>query len=133
MQSNWLSACIFGGCVLVSVSSSILADRPTDGSKSDKDAANSSERPKNPHTSASDVNQGRNFFRVFCARCHGLDARGAKGPDLTDGVFRRARNDEELFNVVANGVPGTDMSGFGGDAETGEDEMVWQIVAFIRS
>ena len=107
-------------------------DKPadTEAVKSTKSAARASKR--NPHTSASDINQGRNFFRVWCARCHGLDARGAKGPDLTNGVFRHVRNDEELYNVVANGIPGTDMSGFGDGGETAEGEVVWQMVAYIR-
>ena len=87
---------------------------------------------KNPHTSASDVNQGRNFFRVYCARCHGLNARGAKGPDLTDGVFRHARNDDELYGVIANGIPGTDMAGFSDGTDT-TVVLSWQMVAYIRA
>lgn len=86
----------------------------------------------NPHTSLSDVNQGRNFFRVYCARCHGLNARGAKGPDLTDGVFRHARNDDELYRVIANGIPGTDMAGFGDGTDT-TVVLSWQMVAYIRA
>ncbi|MEE3373044.1 MAG: c-type cytochrome [Planctomycetota bacterium] len=86
----------------------------------------------NPHTSPSDVNQGRNFFRVYCARCHGLNARGAKGPDLTDGVFRHARNDDELYRVIANGIPGTDMAGFSDGTDT-TVVLSWQMVAYIRA
>ena len=86
----------------------------------------------NPHTSPSDVNQGRNFFRVYCARCHGLNARGAKGPDLTDGVFRHARTDDELYRVITNGIPGTDMAGFGDGSET-TAVLSWQMVAYIRA
>ncbi|MDP7206156.1 MAG: c-type cytochrome, partial [Pirellulaceae bacterium] len=65
---------------------------------------------KNLFTSLSDVNQGRNFFNIMCARCHGRNARGGRGPDLTDGVFRYARTDEEVQQIIVNGVPGTDMA-----------------------
>ena len=96
-----------------------------------KPAQTKAETP-NPHTSPSDVNQGRNFFRVYCARCHGLNARGAKGPDLTDGVFRHVRTDDELYRVITNGIPGTDMAGFGDGSET-TAVLSWQMVAYIRA
>lgn len=87
---------------------------------------------KNPYTSPSDVNQGRNFFNILCARCHGRNARGAKGPDLTDGVFRYARNDEQIQRVISNGVSGTDMAGFADGTDVWE-VLAWQMVAYIRS
>lgn len=87
---------------------------------------------QNPFTSPSDVNQGRNFFHVLCSRCHGRNARGGKGPDLTDGVFRYALTDEEIRRIIGKGIPGTDMAGF----EDGTDiwlELSWQMVAYLRS
>ena len=46
-------------------------------------------------------------FRANCAYCHGIDARGARGPDLT-GVFS-GHTEEGLFRLVRTGVPGTEM------------------------
>ena len=86
----------------------------------------------NPHTSASDVNQGRNFYNILCARCHGRNARGAKGPDLTDGIFRYARNDEEIRKVISDGVSGTDMTGFSDGTDVWEI-LSWQMVAYLRA
>ena len=125
MQNPRRQALLFGPLIAFTLSAVNASD--------DAEPSATGQRTGNPHTSTSDVNQGRNFFRVFCARCHGLDARGAKGPDLTDGNFRHARNDEQLFRVIANGIPGTDMAGFGSDAEGGDSETVWQMVSFIRA
>ncbi len=76
----------------------------------------------------SDVNQGKQFANALCSRCHGRDARGAKGPDLTDADFIHAQTDQEIIDVIANGIPGTGMIGFG----VGFDDYYWPIVAYIR-
>lgn len=84
---------------------------------------------ENPFTQPSDARQGQQLFRAFCSRCHGRDAKGGKGPNLTTGVFKHAQTDEELLGIMTNGIPGTGMPGFPGDYETEN----WQIVAFLRS
>lgn len=38
-------------------------------------------------TDTSSVALGRSLFRIACATCHGIDARGGRGPDLTLGEF----------------------------------------------
>lgn len=83
---------------------------------------------KNLFTSPSDVNQGRNFFNILCTRCHGRNARGGRGPDLTDGIFRHARTDEQIQGIIFNGIPGTDMAGM--DLTP---DLAWRIVAYLRS
>jgi cytochrome c oxidase cbb3-type subunit 3 len=63
---------------------------------------------KNPFQPTPDVIQeGMVSFRANCAYCHGIDARGARGPDLT-GVFA-SHSEEGLFRLVRRGVPGTEM------------------------
>ena len=127
---------IAGTCLLllgVTASIHVAAQDATSAATEPKtNSAKAKPRTPNPHTSASDVNQGRNFFRVYCARCHGLNARGAKGPDLTDGTFRHARNDDELYRVITNGLPGTDMAGFGDGTDTSA-VLSWQMGAYIRA
>jgi putative heme-binding domain-containing protein len=49
---------------------------------------------------------------------------------LTRGVYSAGGKDSDLFRVIANGVPGTDMTGFAGDLR---EEDIWRIVAFLRS
>ncbi len=73
---------------------------------------------------------GRGVFRVYCSPCHGIKAEGARGPDLTLGVFNAGSGDADLFAVIAGGVPGTEMPAF---AARFADEHVWRLVAYIRS
>ena len=100
---------IAGTCLLLlgTTASSHVGAQNSSTTTTERKANSTKTKPTtpNPHTSPSDVNQGRNFFRVYCARSHGLNARAAKRPDLTDGVFRHARNDDDLFKVITNGIP----------------------------
>jgi mono/diheme cytochrome c family protein len=64
-----------------------------------------------------------------CMACHGNNARGAVGPDLTDDEWLRAPSDEMIFNTIKNGRAGTLMSPFR-DAMT--DEQIWKIVTYLR-
>jgi len=69
-------------------------------------------------------------FRPYCTPCHGIRGEGGRGPDLTRGVYSAGEKDSDLFNVIANGVPGTDMAGFAGDFS---EQDMWRVVAFVRS
>jgi putative heme-binding domain-containing protein len=73
---------------------------------------------------------GRGVFRVYCSPCHGIKAEGARGPDLTLGVFNAGNGDADLYAVIAAGVPGTEMPAF---ASRFADDHIWRIVAYIRS
>ncbi|MGH8614821.1 MAG: c-type cytochrome [Gammaproteobacteria bacterium] len=42
-------------------------------------------------TDTSSVDLGRSLFRMACAACHGIDARGGRGPDLTLGEFAHGK------------------------------------------
>ena len=42
---------------------------------------------ENRHTSEQDVVAGGRIFQSTCALCHGGDAKGGLGPDLTRGAF----------------------------------------------
>jgi cytochrome c oxidase cbb3-type subunit 3 len=75
-------------------------------------------------------------FRINCAFCHGLGARGGgRGPDLTRAHKRHANSDADLFRIVSNGIPGTAMpaNGTNGQGVGMTDEEIWQLVAYIRS
>ena len=54
------------------------------------------------------VKLGESQFRINCAFCHGLGARGGgRGPDLTRAQKRHGHTDEELYYTINEGVPGT--------------------------
>jgi cytochrome c oxidase cbb3-type subunit 3 len=79
---------------------------------------------------------GEYEFRINCALCHGLGARGGgRGPDLTRAQKKHAHSDLELFQVISNGIPGTVMpaNGTNGQGVGMTDEEIWQIITYIRS
>ena len=73
---------------------------------------------------------GKGAFRIVCAPCHGIRAQGGRGPDLTRGVFNSGELDADLFKVIANGVPGTEMGAYGSRMD---DDNIWRMVSYIRS
>ena len=48
------------------------------------------------------------LYRIRCADCHGMDATGYRGPDLT-ALMSSDVSDERLFQTLRKGVPGTEM------------------------
>ena len=80
--------------------------------------------------SAADIDVGRGTFRIYCSPCHGIEAQGGRGPDLTRGVYEAGDSDADLHRVIDEGVPGTEMPGYGARMN---DDSIWRIVAYIRS
>lgn len=80
------------------------------------------------HDTAQDIDDGGRVFRNTCANCHGPDGDEVSGIDLGRGVFRRAKTDQDLVQIIRNGVPGTAMPA--SDMPVAQAE---QIVAYLRS
>ena len=78
---------------------------------------------------AQDAEVGKGIFRIYCAPCHGIGARGGRGPDLSRGVFRSGSTDDDLFRTISHGVPGTEMGDY---ARIGDDN-IRRVIAYIRS
>lgn len=75
------------------------------------------------------IKTGMGLFRIRCADCHGMDAKGVRGPDLTQ-VWASGRTDDGLFRTLRGGVPGTEMPAI--DIRTPDDE-VWKLLAYLRT
>src|SRR5262249_31192756 len=74
--------------------------------------------------------KGQQTFASNCAGCHGLDGKGGeRAPDIVTRVNIRQLSDDELFQIVVNGVPRKSMPGFGYLG----DPMVRSIVAYLRT
>jgi putative heme-binding domain-containing protein len=70
---------------------------------------------------------GRALFANRCADCHGPDAKGKLGPDLTQR-WARGASDESAFSIIRNGVPGSSMP-----PSAAPDNELWAIVAHLRN
>lgn len=70
---------------------------------------------------------GNTLFANRCADCHGPDAKGTLGPDLTQR-WARGASDESAFNIIRSGVPGSSMP-----PSVAPDNELWAIVAYLRS
>ena len=80
------------------------------------------------HDTAADIDDGGRVFRDTCANCHGPDGDEVAGIDLGRGVFRRAKTDQDLVQIIREGIPGTAMPASNFAAAQAE-----QIVAYLRS
>ena len=78
---------------------------------------------------------GKYHFRINCALCHGLGARGGgRGPDLTRANKKHGSSDAEMFRTIHDGVPGTDMpAALGSIGVEMKDREIWQVITYLRS
>jgi PQQ-dependent dehydrogenase (methanol/ethanol family) len=73
------------------------------------------------------VDDGQRLFQKSCTGCHGQNAKGGRGTDLT-GKLQRGSLDSEMVRNIVGGIPGTQMPAFPmseADARA--------IVAYLRS
>ena len=91
---------------------------------------------KNPYAGDAKIAKvGEYQFRLNCAFCHGLGARGGgRGPDLTRAK-RHGSSDAEIFHNIHDGIAGTAMPAAtnGGIGVGMSDQEIWQVVTYIRS
>ena len=96
-----------------------------------------SAQEKNPYAGDAKIAKlGEYQFRLNCAFCHGLGARGGgRGPDLTRSQKRHGNSDAEMFHNIHDGIPGTAMPAAtnGGIGVGMSDEEIWQVVTYLRS
>src|SRR5258706_9711396 len=92
--------------------------------------AGAQDRPaKNPlEGNPEALKTGMGLFRTRCAACHGVDARGVRGPDLT-GVWAAGASDGGLFDVVQKGRAGTEMP----PGIFMSDDDIWKTLAYLRT
>jgi mono/diheme cytochrome c family protein len=99
--------------------------------------------PATPEPTAESVEHGRELFAKQCASCHGPTGVGdgpssatlrdwKDGPirprDFTTGVFRAGSSPRALYVRIKTGISGTPMP-----ANTGSDQDLWDIVAYVGS
>jgi len=96
-----------------------------------REAAREARPEKNPlEGNAQAISNGGAMFRNRCAGCHGPDAHGYLGPDLT-GFWAAGGTDARMFDIVRHGVPGTEM--ISADPTRVFDKEIWQVLAYVRT
>src|SRR6266478_499136 len=105
-------------CILLLVASALRPQIPDPDSRSER----------NPFAGQPDaILAGRKLFVASCSGCHGANAEGCRGPNLTEGRQIRRLRAGALFASIKSGVPGTDMP----PSNLAEDQ-IWRLVAFVR-
>ena len=76
------------------------------------------------------VQQGHDLFiKMNCAGCHGYGAKGAMGPNLTDGYWRYGGVPASIFNSIYQGRP----QGMPAWNPALPPQDIWKLVAYIQS
>src|SRR5277367_5216797 len=73
------------------------------------------------------IAEGQRLFEASCTACHGQNAKGGRGPDLT-GKLNRGSLESEIVDNIVGGIAGTQMPAFPMAAENAR-----AIVAYLRS
>src|SRR5262245_61415095 len=58
----------------------------------------------------SEIEVGRQQYSNNCTRCHGPDGDYVTNADIGRGKFKRASTDEQLVQLIRNGIPNTTMA-----------------------
>ncbi|MDQ2890856.1 MAG: c-type cytochrome [Gemmatimonadota bacterium] len=72
---------------------------------------------------------GQLFIRMNCVGCHGYDAKGGMGPNLTDTYWRYGGSPAEIYKSISEGRP-QGMPAWG--AMLTSDE-IWKLTAYVQS
>ena len=101
------------GAMLLTTSASMVAQAPASAVQRDLDPAF--------------VRTGAGLFRERCAECHGADAKGVAGHDLTQ-LWASGATDERVSQTIRAGVPNTLMP-----SSTAPDDELRALVTYLRS
>jgi mono/diheme cytochrome c family protein len=77
--------------------------------------------------------EGKKTFEGVCAGyCHVTEnsSRPGQCPNLFDCEWKNGSSDADIFHIMSDGVPKTQMIGFKGRLP---DEMLWKIITYLRS
>jgi len=75
-----------------------------------------------------DAEEGEQLFIENCAICHGPEGDAVPRVNLARGKFRHAESDDELGQVIKNGIPGTAMP-----PGNFHEHQITALIAYLRS
>jgi cytochrome c oxidase cbb3-type subunit III len=93
--------------------------------------AQKDEEPVPPRLAATPENLalGERLFQGQCAPCHGPHGDGGRGANLARPKLRHAADAQELYRVIREGVPGTEMAG----AWQMNGRELWLVTNFVET
>lgn len=91
-------------------------------------AQDPAEATPKPVTTPEDLAAGERIYRIQCAYCHGTHGEGGRGATLARPRLPHASDDQAMFQVIARGIPDSEMPGHWFTARE-----IWQVVAFVRT
>lgn len=62
-----------------------------------------------PLTDATSLEHGSQEFAKYCVSCHGINAQGLVGPNLTDGYWIHGGSIRDIYTTIKQGVPAKGM------------------------
>jgi cytochrome c oxidase cbb3-type subunit 3 len=77
-----------------------------------------------------EVPDGKAIYDAKCAMCHGADAKGGIGPDLTTANYEYGKNREAIFHSVSEGRGNGKMPAFEGQLKRQE---IYAVAEYILS
>ena len=89
--------------------------------------ADAQDGPNPGQQNAGAIASGGTLYRARCAECHGADAKGVAGHDLTR-LWTSGATDERVFQTIRNGMPNTIMP-----SSTAPDGELRALIAYLRS
>lgn len=75
---------------------------------------------------------GATVYRANCVTCHGLDAEGNSGPNLTDDAYLNVKSIEDIATVVRDGAKAGAMPAWGNRLHPNEVVLVSSYIASMR-
>ncbi len=78
--------------------------------------------------------QGAGLFETNCSSCHGVNGGGGIAPALGASEFLQMADDDQIFQLIAVGVPGTEMVAYSSDKGGPMTRaQIDAVTAFLRS
>ncbi len=107
---------------------SVAADRRAAAERARRTGAMTDEALVTLSHDPATVAAGRQIYTTNCVACHGANAGGIIGPNLTDNAWLHGGRATQIFRTVMEGVPARGMVAWG--PQLG-DERVQSVVAYV--
>lgn len=78
-------------------------------------------------TDAASLARGREVFTAstnLCATCHGQNAQGLVGPDLTNDYWKHGCDLQSIMVSISDGFPNRGMPAYGSTVRIGDDDLL---------